>query len=133
MPEPTSTALAVTTAAASSLAVLATAMGVPAAVVLAAILGATIAVSMYGKLEWNFRSLAAALLTWSAALGLGIWGGRIGGRVLVGVLNSLVPSLHLPQDFADPLCTMLVAMVGQSQLLPIGLSLLRSKAGGAQS
>lgn len=132
MPEPTSTALAVTTAAASSLAVVATAMGVPAAVVLAAILGATIAVSMSGKIDWNLPSLTAALLTWSAALGLGIWGGRIGGRVLVGVLNSLVPSLHLPQDFADPLSTMLVAMVGQSQLLPIGLSLLRSKAGGSQ-
>lgn len=134
MPEPTSTALAVTTAAASSLAVVATAMGVPASVVLTAILGATIAVSMSGKIDWSVGSLTAALMTWGAALGLGISGGRFAGHLLIGFLNGILPpSQRLPQDFADPLFTLLIAMVGQSQLLPIGLSLLRNKAGGPQS
>jgi hypothetical protein len=132
MPEPTSTALAVTAAGASTLAVIATAIGVPAPVVLAGVLGATIAVGQSGKLDWNWRSLAAALLAFAASLGLGIWGGSLASRVAVGVLNGMFASLHLPDGFADPLFTLLVSMLGQSQLLPIGLTLLRSKIGGAQ-
>lgn len=132
MPEPTSTALAATAAGASTLAVIATAIGVPAPVVLAGVLGATIAVGQSGKLDWNWRSLAAASLAFAASLGLGIWGGLLAGHVLVGLLNGMFPALHLPDAFADPLCTLLVSMLGQSQLLPIGLTLLRSKTGGAQ-
>lgn len=130
MPELTTTAVAATTAAASSLAVIATAMGVPAPVVLAGILGATISVSQSNKLDMNWRSLLAALLAFAGALGMGIWGGRLVGAVAVTTLNALVGNLNLPSGSADPLCTLLISMLGQRELLPIGLTLLRKKVGG---
>lgn len=132
MPEPTSSALAVTAAGASSLAVMATALGVPAPVVLAAILGATIAVSASGKLDLSLRSIFAALLAFTAALGVGIWGGHLAGHVVVGLLNSIpgVPT-PLPEGVADPLCTVILAMLAQRELLPLGLSLVRSQLEGA--
>lgn len=132
MAEPTTAALASATAAASSLAVIATAMGVPAPVVLAAILGAAAAVSMSKRLDMSLRSLAAALGTFALALALGIWGGGFAARVLIGLANGLLPRAEIPLTIADPLCTLLVAMLGQRELLPIGLSMLRSRsAGGA--
>lgn len=133
MPEPTSTAVAVTSAAASSLAVIATSMGVPAPVVLAGILGATISVSQSNKLDLNWRSLVAALLAFAGALGIGILGGQVAGPVVVIAVNAVFAKPPLPDGIANPVCTLVLSMLGTRELLPIGLSLLRKKLGGDQS
>jgi len=130
MPEPTSTALAATTAATSSLAVVATAMGVPAPVVLAAVLGAALAVGQSERMELRLASLIAVAATFCAAFGFGIWGGALAGHVLIGLLNGLVPKAQLSPDAADPICTVLVAMLGQRTLLPLVLKALTKRVEG---
>lgn len=108
---------------------MATALGVPAPVVLAGVLGAAIAVGQSGKFDWHWGSLAAALMAFAAALGLGILGGPLAGHVVISALSAVFSGLHVADEFADPLCTLLVSMFWQSQLLPLGLSMLRRKAG----
>lgn len=130
MTEPTTAALAATTAAASSLAVIATALGVPAPVVLAAVLGAATAVATSGKLEFSRGALLAAFGAFAVALALGIWGGGLAGRLVIGLLGTLVPAGRFAEGMADPLCTFLVACLGQRELLPLGLRLLRNKVEG---
>lgn len=130
MPEPTSTALAATTAATSSLAVVATAMGVPAPVVLAAVLGAALAVGQSDRMELRLAALIAVAATFCAAFGFGIWGGALAGHVLIGLLSGLVPGAKLSLDAADPICTVLVAMLGQRTLLPLVLKALTKRVEG---
>jgi hypothetical protein len=130
MPEPTSTALAALTAATSSLAVVATAMGVPAPVVLAAVLGSALAVGQSERMELRLASLIAVAATFCAAFGFGIWGGALAGHVLIGLLNGLVPKAQLNADAADPICTVIVAMLGQRTLLPLVLKALSKRVEG---
>jgi hypothetical protein len=131
MPEPTSAALAACTAATSCLAVVATAMGVPAPMVLASVLGATVSVSQQDKMQLTVRSLLAAALALALSMGLGIWGGTPAGRVMVGLLNGLIsdPALRLSADACDPFATLLLAMLGVPVLLPLALGALRSRVG----
>lgn len=132
MPEPTSAAFAACTAATSCLAVVATAMGVPAPMVLAAVLGATVSVSQQDRVQLSVRSLLAAALALALSMAIGIWGGKPAGRVMVGLLNGLItdPSLHLSPDACDPFATLLLAMLGVPVLLPLALGALRSRVGG---
>lgn len=132
MLEPTSNVLAATTAATSSLAVLATAMGVPAPVVLAAVLGSALAVGQSERVELRLSSLISVAATFCAAFGFGIWGGALAGHVLIGLINGLVPRAELSIDAADPICTALMAMLGQRTLLPLVLKALTNRVEGGQ-
>ncbi|MFN3886880.1 MAG: hypothetical protein ACK4MG_07970 [Aquabacterium sp.] len=127
MPEPTSAALASCAAITSCLAVVATTMGVPAPVVLAAVLGAAIAVSSSDRLELSLRSLLPAVLSFGLAMGIGIWGGSLFGRPVVSAINAMIaePDAKLPVYAADPICTLFLAMIGQRELLPIVQRVLR--------
>lgn len=131
MPELTSSALAATAAGASGLAVVATTMGVPAPIVLAGVLGATIAVAQSGKVAWGWSSVMAALLSFGASLGIGIWGGNLIGRLVVNAINAVItdPHLQLPASAADPLCTLVLSMVGQRELLPLAIRALAGLVG----
>ncbi|AWI53223.1 hypothetical protein DEH84_07100 [Aquabacterium olei] len=134
MAEPTSTALLASVGAfTSAMGFLAASMGVPPPVVMAAILGAATAVGASDRAVMSARSVFAMAMTFCMSLGLGIWAGsKLAGPVLVALLNSLPGlSLHLADDAANPLCTAILAAIGQRELLPLGLAFLRSKAGGA--
>ena len=132
MAEPTTTVLAVAGATTSTLAVAATALGVPAPVVIAAIVGATAAVVQAERADLTLRVVVTLLVTFAVAMSLGIWVGRVAGHAVVGFLNSLPLQLGMSADYADPAAAVLVAMLGQSRLLPLGLSLLQKKAEATQ-
>ncbi len=146
MADPTSMAVAGCAATTSCLAVVATAAGVPVPMVIAALLGAAVSVSQQPRVALNVRSLTAASLTLALSVAVGIWGGSPAGRLMVGLINALLPDarLHLGADACDPFATLLLAMIGVPVLLPIALGALRSRfnvpgpgshdgdAGGAQ-
>lgn len=128
MPEPTSAAMASCAAVTSCLALVATAMGVPAPVVLAGVLGAAIAVGNSERLALTARSLTAAVFSFALAMAIGIWGGGLLGRLVVSLINAGItdPEAKLALGAADPLCTLILAMIGQRELLPLVQRLLRT-------
>lgn len=96
--------------------------GVPVWTVLAAVLGASIAVAQSGRMEMSVRGLATLFVSFVAGASLGVFGGAFLGSFLGGVLVALLTKLGVapaqPVQPPDALLAFLLALQGQDVILP---------------
>lgn len=97
-------------------------------VALAAAVGAAMALSNGGRIEYNTRELISALVVFSFAWCLGAFG----APAAFWFVASYYPSLasHLPTGAVLPLLALLVAAYGQSRVVPFIFEWLASLRGG---
>lgn len=90
--------------------------GVPIWTVIAAVVGATIAVSQSGRLDLSVRGMWAVFISFAAAASFGVLGGPFVGTIVVAVLSKL--AIPLAQGSADALLAWAFALQGQTVILP---------------
>ena len=90
--------------------------GVPIWTVIAAVVGATIAVSQSGRLELTLRGMWAVFISFAAAASFGVLSGPVIGTVVVAVFAKL--SITVDHGAADALLAWACALMGQSVILP---------------
>ena len=91
-------------------------VGVPIWTVIAAVVGATIAVSQSGRLELSVRGMWAVFTSFAVAASLGVLGGPFVAAVVVQVLAKL--SITVAESSADALMAWAFALQGQAVILP---------------
>lgn len=109
-------------------------MGVPTQValpvVLAAVLGAAMAVRAEEKPELSVRVVFWLVVSFLVSVFLGLWGGPFASALVLALVGKLV-TIAWPAWGLDPLGSLVVALTGQKYLLPMILKLADRKAGGA--
>lgn len=90
--------------------------GVPIMTVIAAVVGATIAVSQSGRLELTFAGVWAVFISFAAAASFGVLAGPFFGSILVSGLSKL--GVAVQAGGADALLAWAFALMGQSVILP---------------
>jgi len=91
--------------------------GVPIWTVIAAVVGATIAVSQSGRLDLSMRGMWAVFISFGAAASFGVLGGPFVGAVVVAVLSKVL-SIPVASGSADALLAWAFALQGQTVILP---------------
>lgn len=120
MPEPTTTTAAVVATASvtgATLTGVGLAAGVPLPVIICAVLGATIAVSRGSRVELTPAGLWSALLTFALSLAMGVVAGPLFGAAIERAAEKFV-GLSIAGLGANALCALLLALLGQSVILP---------------
>lgn len=120
MPDPTTTTAAVVaTAGITGTAITSAgiAAGIPIPVIIAAVLGATIAVHRGEKLELSIKGLWSVVLAFALALAFGVFGGPLFGAGIERAAAKFL-DLEIYGMGADALCALLSALLGQSVFLP---------------
>lgn len=107
-------------------------MGVPTQVALPVVLAAVLGAAMAVRAE-NQSELRPAVVFWLAvsfavSVFLGLWGGPFAAAVTLAVIGKLV-TLSWPAWGLDPLGSLVVALTGQKYLLPILLKFADKRAG----
>lgn len=92
--------------------------GVPVWTVLAAVLGASIAVAQSGRMDMTLRGMGALFVSFVAGASFGVFGGSFLGGVLVAALAKfgIAPVQHA--QLPDALLAWLLALQGQDVILP---------------
>lgn len=110
----------------------ATSMGVPTQValpvVLAAVLGAAMAVRAEEKPELSARVVFWLGVSFLVSVFLGLWGGPFAAALILALAGKLL-ALSWPAWGLDPLGSLVVALTGQKYLLPMFLKFADRKAG----
>lgn len=119
MPEPTASAAvaAAPSAAGAVIAGAGLAAGIPVPVIIAAVVGAVIAVNRGERIELTMRGLWSTFLAFAAALVFGIFGGRLCG---VGFERAMLKVFDIPLDGlgADIVCALVLAMFSHAVIFP---------------
>ena len=105
-------------------------MGVPTQValpvVLAAVLGAAMAVRAENQSELRPSVVFWLAVSFAASVCLGLWGGPFAAAVTLAIIGKLV-TLSWPAWGLDPLGSLVVALTGQKYLLPMFLKFADKK------
>lgn len=113
MAEPTVPAAALAGLTIGSISV---ATGVPIWTVIAALVGATIAVGQSGRLELTLRGLWAVFISFALSVSCGIYGGPMLSGALLAVAARL--GVVLQGGSVEALLAWVLALLGQSTILP---------------
>lgn len=116
MADPATTAAAGGFIAGAAIASFANQIGVPVPVLISAVVGATVAVSVSDRVKWSAAGIWAGLVSFALALCCGIVLGRGCGSLLVQGLHKF--SFDLDKDVGYASCALVLSVLGQSVILP---------------